>query len=126
MLVVGVFLGIQVANWNDARVERNRELVFLAQLRVEITDNVATIEHQLRYQGQLIASGRRALAPFDKPLQLQPVKRARRAFAPADSAEAKTIGAMRGHTPCAPNSTQPRSGGVFPDKRISLPTERVR
>lgn len=62
LLVVGVFLGIQVANWNEARLERNRELVFLAQLRAEISNNVATIEHQLRYQVQLVASGRSALA----------------------------------------------------------------
>ena len=62
LLVVGVFLGIQVANWNEARADRNRELVFLTQLRDEMTDNVASIEHQLRYQDQVITSGRRALA----------------------------------------------------------------
>jgi hypothetical protein len=62
LLVLGVFLGIQVANWNQARADRNREVSFLTQLREEISANVATIGHQLRYQDQVIASGRRAAA----------------------------------------------------------------
>ena len=51
-----------MSNWNQARADRNRELVFLGQLRDEMVDNVDTIEHQVRYQAQVIASGRRALA----------------------------------------------------------------
>ena len=65
LLVAGVFLGIQVANWNEARVERHREESFLVQLRDEIAMNVKTIEYQTRYQGQVISGGRRALAWLD-------------------------------------------------------------
>lgn len=32
IVVVGVFIGIQVANWNDARAERQREIVLLERL----------------------------------------------------------------------------------------------
>lgn len=61
LLVLGVFLGIQVANWNEQRIQKQQERSFLAQLRDEISSNDETIEHQLRYLGQVIASGRRAL-----------------------------------------------------------------
>lgn len=61
LLVVGVFLGIQVANWNEERTQRLQERSFLAQLRDEIASNDEAIEHQLRYLGQVIAGGRRAL-----------------------------------------------------------------
>ena len=36
IVVVGVFIGIQVANWNDARVDRNDESVFLVRLHDDI------------------------------------------------------------------------------------------
>lgn len=62
LLVVGVFLGIQVANWNEARVDRDREKTFLGQLRDEIAENARSIQHQLEYQQQVVDSGRRALA----------------------------------------------------------------
>lgn len=62
LLVAGVFLGIQVANWNEARVDREREKVFLGQLRDEIAENARSIRHQLDYQQQVVASGRRVLA----------------------------------------------------------------
>jgi hypothetical protein len=61
LLVVGVFLGIQVANWNEERTQRLQERSFLAQLRDEIASNDEGIEHQLRYLDQVIAGGRRAL-----------------------------------------------------------------
>ncbi len=36
IVVVGVFIGIQVANWNQARVDRIDELMFLQQLHAEL------------------------------------------------------------------------------------------
>ncbi|MCH2457688.1 MAG: hypothetical protein MK186_06525, partial [Henriciella sp.] len=32
IVVLGVFLGIQVANWNDARIERSMERQYLVRL----------------------------------------------------------------------------------------------
>ncbi len=61
LLVAGVFLGIQVANWNEARAEKMQEKKFLLQLRDEISDNTETIDYQLRYYQQILTSGRRAL-----------------------------------------------------------------
>jgi hypothetical protein len=44
LLVVGVFLGIQVANWNEARADRSRERVTLASLVKDIRGDIDDID----------------------------------------------------------------------------------
>lgn len=61
LLVTGVFLGIQVANWNEERIQKLQERSYLAQLRDEIASNDQSIENQLKFVGNVIAGGRRAL-----------------------------------------------------------------
>lgn len=62
IVVLGVFLGLQVSNWNEARAHRAEERGFLSQLRDELTDSVEVIDFQSRYVSGVVASGRRALA----------------------------------------------------------------
>lgn len=62
IVVVGVFIGIQVSNWNEARAHRAEERGFLAQLRNELNDSVNVIDFQSRYVSEVVTSGRRALA----------------------------------------------------------------
>ena len=38
IVVIGVFIGIQVANWNEARAERKLEIVYMKRLHQEIID----------------------------------------------------------------------------------------
>ena len=44
IVVVGVFIGIQVANWNDAQRDRQAETVYLARLQSEVADSVERAE----------------------------------------------------------------------------------
>jgi len=44
IVVMGVFIGIQVANWNDERAERRAEAVFLAALSGDIESELRTTE----------------------------------------------------------------------------------
>jgi len=44
LLVVGVFLGIQVSNWNAARVDRAEYQVALSRLNAEIDTNLAALD----------------------------------------------------------------------------------
>jgi hypothetical protein len=62
IVVFGVFIGLQVNNWNEARTHRAEERGFLAQLRNELSENVEVIDFQSRYVSGVVASGRRALA----------------------------------------------------------------
>ena len=46
IVVVGVFIGIQVANWNDARANHTEYQQALARLETEIAGNLAIIERE--------------------------------------------------------------------------------
>ena len=50
IVTAGVLMGIQVSNWNDARLEKARLNQQLASLRTELQGNLATLE---RYQRQV-------------------------------------------------------------------------
>jgi len=77
IVVMGVFIGIQLGNWNEARVERAAEGRFLVRLQAETRANIADLEntvgvHQRRAE---ILSGLEAAlryggdAPPDDALQ---------------------------------------------------------
>jgi hypothetical protein len=65
IVVAGVFIGIQVANWNEARKFAAQEQSYLAQLREEIASNNRAVEYQVQYTREVVAAGRRALAYLD-------------------------------------------------------------
>lgn len=44
IVVVGVYVGLQVNNWNETRGERTRETIFLANLAKDIRMDIADIE----------------------------------------------------------------------------------
>jgi hypothetical protein len=61
IVVVGVFIGIQVANWNEARLEAQRARGFLERLAGDLEREQAAIDKRLAYIGQSIAYGEAAL-----------------------------------------------------------------
>ena len=65
IVVTGVFIGIQVANWNAERQLAARERAYLAQLRDEILGNYSAVDLRMRYNGEVVAAGERALAYLD-------------------------------------------------------------
>ncbi len=55
IVVIGVFIGIQVANWNDARVERESETKYLLALEQDMRESIAEVDdvvQQLRMHDQ--------------------------------------------------------------------------
>ena len=48
IVVVGVYLGIQVNNWNEARAEARREAVYLAALKEDFGQIIAELEADAR------------------------------------------------------------------------------
>jgi hypothetical protein len=65
IVVVGVFIGIQVANWNQERQLAAQEQSYLAQLRDEIIGNHGVVDLRMQYNSQVVAAGERALAYLD-------------------------------------------------------------
>lgn len=65
LLVTGVFLGIQAANWNQARADHLRERQLLGALRAEVADSIRQVEVKQRAFAQVGRSGTRAIAFLD-------------------------------------------------------------
>lgn len=61
IVVVGVFIGIQVANWNDDRATTRRAEVFTERLRSDLGEEAWGYEMQAGYFGDVVDNGRRAL-----------------------------------------------------------------
>ena len=75
IVVVGVFIGIQVANWNEDRATARRAEVFTERLRNDLREEAWGYEMQVGYYSDVAAHGRRTLdaltgrAPLpDEPL----------------------------------------------------------
>jgi hypothetical protein len=62
IVVVGVFVGIQVANWNEARLETQRAQGFLERLSGDLDQELIEIDRRIAYVGRSIEYGEAALA----------------------------------------------------------------
>ena len=65
IVVLGVFLGIQVNNWNERRVEAAQARDYRARLADELDFNAHQFAAQTAYYRQAQAYGRQALAALD-------------------------------------------------------------
>jgi hypothetical protein len=65
IVVVGVFIGIQVSNWNTARAEYQEETDALVELRNELETSIATTQAKVEAYKQATDAGRRSLAFID-------------------------------------------------------------
>jgi hypothetical protein len=65
IVVLGVFVGIQVANWNTARVDHQREQLLLGSLRTELAQAIAQTETQRKAFEQVARSGGRGIRFLD-------------------------------------------------------------
>ncbi len=62
IVVAGVFVGIQVSNWNAARAFSALERSHLTDLRAEIENDIAATAARSEYYREVFAAGERALA----------------------------------------------------------------
>jgi hypothetical protein len=56
IVVCGVFIGIQVANWNDAQHDRQRESVYLEALVADVRKDIAGIEMTIAVETSRISA----------------------------------------------------------------------
>jgi hypothetical protein len=62
IVVVGVFIGIQVANWNDAREDNNRALAYLERISDDLDADITNYAEQGSFWSDVSAYGSTALA----------------------------------------------------------------
>jgi len=65
IVVVGVFIGIQVANWNAERAEFRKETGALIELKKELKSSIDTTQSKIEAYQQAAAAGIRSLAFID-------------------------------------------------------------
>jgi hypothetical protein len=62
IVVVGILLALQVSNWNQDRVDRERGARFVVRLRAELLSDHASMDEALAFWRQVGAYGERAMA----------------------------------------------------------------
>ena len=62
IVVLGVFIGIQVANWNAARIDENRAHQYLERIRGDLDADLANYQNRLDFWRQVRDYGSEALA----------------------------------------------------------------
>jgi hypothetical protein len=61
LLVLGVFLGTQVANWNEQRVEDARANAYLARIRTNFDSDLVSIQRREVFWQQVVDHGKRSI-----------------------------------------------------------------
>ena len=56
IVVIGVFMGIQVANWNEARLEAQRERGYLVALQGDFREAITELQHDIARHDEIANS----------------------------------------------------------------------
>jgi hypothetical protein len=72
ILVLGVFLGIQVSNWNQDRLDRAEGREYREQIYRDLEANQRDLDFRVHYQGQILGHAQAALAALDRPVDDHP------------------------------------------------------
>ena len=70
IVVFGVFIGIQVSNWNDARTLNGQSEVFTESLKSDLRDEAWNYHYLIEYFDDVQASGKRALEALTRELSM--------------------------------------------------------
>lgn len=65
IVVVGVFVGIQAANWNEARANESRARGYLERIHADLEADLANYEDKTRFWNAVASYGRTGLAYAD-------------------------------------------------------------
>jgi len=78
IVVLGVFLGLQVSNWNEARAERAAEVAYLGALQEDVDYSIESLQRLIRgMEEQQLARKRLYDYATDPKLTLAPAERDR-------------------------------------------------
>ncbi len=67
IVVAGVFVGMQVSNWNAARIERRAAIAYVERIREDLAENRRDLDRRNAYYAQVKAHALAALSAFDEP-----------------------------------------------------------
>jgi len=55
IVVIGIFVGLQVNNWNEERRDRGRELTYLQGIAADLDESIASIQQSIGYSNDRVA-----------------------------------------------------------------------
>lgn len=67
IVVVGVLLAMQVSNWNEQRLERERGRAYYDRIATELRSNIDDMDQRAAYSDQVMGHAEAALAAFHQP-----------------------------------------------------------
>ncbi len=70
IVVVGVFVGIQAANWNEMRADEARAQGYLERIHNDLEADLANYQNRMRFWGAVSSYGRTGLAYADTGTRL--------------------------------------------------------
>ncbi len=65
LVIAGVLIALQVNNWNEARQDRERGLVYLSRIESDLAKDIGGLAARIDYWKQVGGHGERALASID-------------------------------------------------------------
>lgn len=65
IVVVGVFIGLQVSNWNEARADRARATAYLERIRGDLEADLLNYRNRMDFWSAVLAYGRTGLSYAD-------------------------------------------------------------
>ncbi len=65
IVVVGVFIGIQVANWNAERETKQKSAIFTERLKADLREEAWAYEYLILYNKDILANAEKVLAVMD-------------------------------------------------------------
>jgi hypothetical protein len=111
IVIVGVFIGIQVSNWNVEREARQRGAVFAERLKADLREEAWYYQLQIEYSRDVLANAERAVDALSGRLQdsneallisayraTQYKQRARRRATYDELVSTGTLGLIKGQT----------------------------
>jgi len=69
LVMIGILLALQVNNWNEARLDKEREQVILTQLEEEFKANLKQLEAKMELRENIVTSGLDILQKMNVPGQ---------------------------------------------------------
>jgi len=70
IVVIGVFVGLQVNNWNDARLERRESAIFTERLRDDLRQEAWSYSFLVGYSGDIEANAERVVGALTGETEL--------------------------------------------------------
>lgn len=62
IVVVGIFFGLRVDDWNSTRIDQQRAQAYAARIVSDLTDDIRELEKRMEFWGEVAKEGRTALA----------------------------------------------------------------